>query len=134
MPTGQDATNTPPAIPLYHAPHGRGYKLLELPPELVTLLESDNPPTLTLHSTPTAAILKTPAGPNANAKTYSLRQKNTSNALMLLEPTDPADSNSTTGIRAIATVHETIELVPEEGEAPAPRARGKWHERFGKGR
>lgn len=31
-------------IPLSHAPDGVGYKLLELPPELVELLESENPP------------------------------------------------------------------------------------------
>lgn len=34
----------PPSIPLAHAPDGLGYKLVELPPELVSLLESDNPP------------------------------------------------------------------------------------------
>lgn len=31
-------------IPLVHAPDGKGYKLLELPPELLALLESDRPP------------------------------------------------------------------------------------------
>jgi sister chromatid cohesion protein DCC1 len=31
-------------IPLSHAPENVSYKLLELPPELVELLESDNPP------------------------------------------------------------------------------------------
>lgn len=31
-------------IPLTHAPNGVGYRLIELPPELATLLESDNPP------------------------------------------------------------------------------------------
>jgi hypothetical protein len=31
-------------IPLWHAPSGVGYKLLELPPELVSQLEGDNPP------------------------------------------------------------------------------------------
>ena len=31
-------------IPLAHAPDGAGYKLLELPPELLALLESDDPP------------------------------------------------------------------------------------------
>jgi sister chromatid cohesion protein DCC1 len=40
------------------------------------------------------------------------------------------------GLGAIATVHETIELVPETGDAKAPAtvARGKWHERFARGR
>lgn len=32
-------------IPLWHAPGGVGYKLLELPPELAAQLEGDNPPT-----------------------------------------------------------------------------------------
>jgi len=32
-------------IPLTHAPDGTGYKLLELPPELLELLESQDPPT-----------------------------------------------------------------------------------------
>lgn len=31
-------------IPLQHGPTGVGYKLLELPPEVLALLESDNPP------------------------------------------------------------------------------------------
>ncbi|KAL2267283.1 hypothetical protein VTJ83DRAFT_4560 [Remersonia thermophila] len=153
-------------IPLVHAHDGRGYKLLELPPELLELLESQDPPTLTLHPSPTAALLKTPAG-----KTYSLRQKNTSNALILLEPTtittttgttagtspaggsdsDPSGLEAaavpTTGLRAIATVHETIELVAEAdggggeaaggagaGAAATAKPRGKWHERFARGR
>lgn len=32
------------AIPVVHAPDGVGYKLIELPAELLALLESDNPP------------------------------------------------------------------------------------------
>lgn len=32
-------------IPLYQAPDGVGYKLLELPQELVDLIESENAPT-----------------------------------------------------------------------------------------
>lgn len=31
-------------IPLFHAADGAGYKLLELPPELLELLESNDPP------------------------------------------------------------------------------------------
>ncbi|KAH6632355.1 hypothetical protein F5144DRAFT_573791 [Chaetomium tenue] len=130
-----------PGIPLSHAPDGTGYKLLELPPELLELLESPDPPTLTLHPSPTAALLKTPS------KTYSLRQKNTSNALILLAPTttpttsgDDTSSSSAPaagmGLSTIATVHDTTELVPEDeaAAAPAVKARGKWHEKFGRGR
>ncbi|KAK4248302.1 hypothetical protein C7999DRAFT_40446 [Corynascus novoguineensis] len=124
------------SIPLSHAPDGTGYKLMELPPELLELLESQDPPTLTLHPSPTAALLKTPSA------TYSLRQKNTSNALILLTPTaSPASGRADEGppaarLSTIATVHETIEIVPEDGAAaaPAPKARGKWHEKFGRGR
>ncbi|KAK3949094.1 hypothetical protein QBC32DRAFT_349961 [Pseudoneurospora amorphoporcata] len=177
-------------IPLSHAPDGVGYKLLELPPELVELLESENPPTLTLHPSPTAALLKTTI--NGTPKTYSLRQKNTSNGLILLSPLSqlvsqkepqlaaaPAqqalapqtkNTNKNTayydklletvdemdveqpqqqqeekevgmdikvaGLRTLTTLHETIELVPEaeDASAPAVKARGKWHEKFARGR
>ncbi|KAK3898960.1 hypothetical protein C8A05DRAFT_46850 [Staphylotrichum tortipilum] len=138
------STLNQPGIPLSHAPDGTGYKLLELPPELLELLKGPDPPTLTLHPSPTAALLKTPT------KTYSLRQKNTSNALILLAPslhtdattstsaaTTTTDSSSDAGLHTIATVHETIELVPEAEAAVAvatPQARGKWHEKFGRGR
>ncbi|KAL2257599.1 hypothetical protein VTK26DRAFT_9422 [Humicola hyalothermophila] len=130
-------------IPLSHAPTNTGYKLLELPPELLELLESQDPPTLTLHPSPTAALLKTPS------KTYSLRQKNTSNSLILLTPNlssssshsssneDEATTIPSIGLDAIATLHETIELVPEaagDAPAPAPKPRGKWHEKFGRAR
>ncbi len=87
-----------------------------------------DPHSLTLHPSPTAALLKTPS------KTYSLRQKNTSNALILLTPIVASDT--TPGLNAIATVHETIELVSEAEAAAeaAPKPRGKWHEKFGRGR
>ncbi|EAQ87549.1 predicted protein [Chaetomium globosum CBS 148.51] len=134
---------TSPGIPLSHAPDGTGYKLLELPPELLELLESPDPPTRNaLHPSPTAALLRT------KSKTYSLRQKNTSNALILLAPTattttgDDGTSSSPTaavvvgGLSTIATVHDTTELVPEDeaAAAPAAKARGKWHEKFGRSR
>ncbi|KAK1834245.1 hypothetical protein QBC39DRAFT_379797 [Podospora conica] len=125
-------------IPVYHAPRSGssslvGYKLLELPDELVALLESDNPPTLTLTPSPTVGLLRTP-GPDG--KTYSLRQKNTSNALILLEPVSVPgqDGTAAAALRAFATVHETVELVPEAGEVPAVVKRGKWHEKFARGR
>lgn len=138
-------SSQPPAtagLPLNHAPNGVGYKLLELPPELLALLDSDAPPTLRLESpssstttatvAPAAALLRTPDG----TKTWSLRQKNTSNALILLHA-DPAAG----ALAAVATLHDTVELVPEAASAPnaaAPAAaipaRGKWHERFGRTR
>ncbi|KAK3339148.1 hypothetical protein B0H65DRAFT_475521 [Neurospora tetraspora] len=179
------STQANAGIPLSHAPDGVGYKLLELPPELVELLESPNPPTLTLHPSPTAALLKTTI--NGLPKTYSLRQKNTSNGLILLsplsqspnptqpppEPPQPPHTSDNQakepgedemeieheqhqeqhqeqdqqgagmmeeikipGLRTLTTLHETIELVPEveDASAPAVKARGKWHEKFARGR
>lgn len=122
-------------VPLNHAPaadsssnssSGAGYKLLELPPDLLALLECPSPPTLRLASTPTAGLVRAPDG-----RTWSLLQKNTSNALILLRA-DPRDQSLST----VATVHETVELVPEAQSAAAPTtvARGKWHEKFGKTR
>ncbi|KAM7200583.1 hypothetical protein V8F33_003788 [Rhypophila sp. PSN 637] len=139
------------AIPLYLAPDGAGYRLMELPQELVDLIESDDAPTMIkLTPTPTAAVLKTPI------RNYSLRQKNTSNGLILLRlvaNTEPStsdtvmtDDHSTTkekkrekpkvSLHAFATLHETVELLPlEDGqeEPPVPKL-GKWHEKLMRGR
>ncbi|KAM0512453.1 hypothetical protein ACHAPE_008776 [Trichoderma viride] len=121
-------------IPLRHQPDDIGYRLIELPPELQSLLESDNPPVLTLESSETSALLKSPD------RTYSLRQKNTSNSVILLSPLDSSTA-SNPGIAAISTIHETVELelVPEHAAAASGQlkntgSRGKWHEMFGKGR
>lgn len=119
-------------IPLNHAPSATTYKLLELPPDLLALLESDSPPTLRLEPSPTAGLLKTP-----DNKTWSLRQKNTSNALILLQASGPGqDSAAAASLSTVATLHETVELVPEAESAAAPvvAAKGKWHEKFGKTR
>lgn len=121
-------------IPLNHAPSAATYKLLELPPDLLALLESDSPPTLRLEPSPTAGLLKTP-----DNKTWSLRQKNTSNALILLQASGPGSGpgqDSAAALSTVATLHETVELVPEAESAAAPvvAAKGKWHEKFGKTR
>ncbi|KAL7924554.1 hypothetical protein ACQKWADRAFT_311326 [Trichoderma austrokoningii] len=121
-------------IPFRHQPDDTGYRLIELPPELQSLLESDNPPVLTLESSETSALLKSPD------RTYSLRQKNTSNSIILLSPS-ASSTASNQGIAAIATIHETVELelVPEHvasasGQLKNTGSRGKWHEMFAKGR
>ncbi|KAG6000775.1 hypothetical protein E4U54_001290 [Claviceps lovelessii] len=120
-------------IRLTHKPHDSGYRLLELPPDLVSLLESPTAPILTLQESDTAALLRTPD------KTYNLRQKNTSNALFLLSPTQSPDSPEPQ-VAIVATIHETVELdvvpdVPARADKPLDTgSRGKWHERFGKGR
>ncbi|EHK17916.1 uncharacterized protein TRIVIDRAFT_67141 [Trichoderma virens Gv29-8] len=116
-------------IPLHHRPDDTGYRLIELPPELESLLESENAPVLTLEPSETSALLKTPD------RTYALRQKNTSNSVILLSPTPDQ------GMAAISTIHETVELelVPQAtstsgGPLKNTGSRGKWHEMFGKGR
>lgn len=120
-------------VPLCHAPSATTYKLLELPPDLLALLESDSPPPLRLEPSPTAGLLKTP-----DNKTWSLRQKNTSNALILLQAsgTGSVPGQDSANVSTIATLHETVELVPEAESAAAPvvAAKGKWHEKFGKTR
>ncbi|KAI1143113.1 hypothetical protein F5Y05DRAFT_367525 [Hypoxylon sp. FL0543] len=119
-------------IPLNHAPDGIGYKLLELPPELLALLESDNPPVLNIEPSTNSAILK------CGTQSWGLRQKNTSNALILLKSSDGTNSSSSQisegTLKTIATVRDTIELVSEPTEKTAPVSRGKWHEKFARGR
>ncbi|KAH8736517.1 hypothetical protein BGZ61DRAFT_442153 [Ilyonectria robusta] len=122
-------------IPVRHIPDDAGYRLIELPPELVSLLESDNAPVLTIEASDTSALLKTPN------KTYALRQKNTSNALMILTPCATPDSPEQ-GIAIVSTIRETVELEVVPDKAPGAASgglkntgsKGKWHERFGKNR
>jgi sister chromatid cohesion protein DCC1 len=122
-------------IPLRHQPDDVGYRLIELPPDLEHLLESDTAPVLTLESSATSAILRTPD------KAYSFRQKNTSNALILLSAVPSSESEPGQSLTAISTIHETVELDPYHerdastaGSARTTGSKGKWHERFGRNR
>ncbi|KAF7903204.1 uncharacterized protein EAF01_006253 [Botrytis porri] len=142
------------------------FKLLELPPELLTLLESDVPPTLLLTSSPQlphhAHLLVSPSTstststtqPPSTKKIYLLRQKNTSNPLMLLSPSTHLSSPSTTpqpSITRIGSISDTIELIEKEEEVISGEANdkekepkvtkktatgkvNKWHEKFAKSR
>jgi hypothetical protein len=87
---------------------------------------------LRIESSETSAVIKTPN------KTYALRQKNTSNALMLLSPMSSPSSDEPfgQGISIISTIRETVELdtVPEKAAAKSAPGKGKWHERFGRNR
>ncbi|ROT42908.1 hypothetical protein SODALDRAFT_319481 [Sodiomyces alkalinus F11] len=126
-------------IRLDFAPDGRNYRLFELPPELESLLQSPTAPVLYLKQpeNESSAVLT-----NVQGKTYTLQQKNTSNSLLLLtpssttsHPSQPGESTQTThhGLTAVAALHETIELVTQAPTAEQ-KARGKWHERFGRNR
>ncbi|KAJ4270146.1 hypothetical protein NW762_001819 [Fusarium torreyae] len=122
--------------PVQHNPSSANHRLIELPPDLQSLLESDDAPVLTIESSDTSALLKTPT------KTYALRQKNTSNAMMLLSPS-PSDGTPEQGISIISTIKETVELdtVPDKATGTSGGTvksiggpKGKWHERFGRNR
>ncbi|SPN99882.1 uncharacterized protein DNG_02734 [Cephalotrichum gorgonifer] len=90
-----------PGIPLKYTA-SNPYRLLELPPDLLELLESDSPPTLHLEpGTPNAVLV-------APGKRYILTQRNTSNSLILLSP-----EGETGGLGIVGTMHETIEVTPE---------------------
>ncbi|CAG9980528.1 unnamed protein product [Clonostachys byssicola] len=124
-------------VPLFNLPDDVGYRLIELPPELQTLLESDQAPVLTLESSPSSALLRTAD------KTYALRQKNTSNALIILKPHTPDPSNPEEGMALISTIKETVDLeavkdpatvLEPAGPAKNTGSKGKWHERFGRNR
>ncbi|KAI1853381.1 hypothetical protein JX265_000123 [Neoarthrinium moseri] len=125
------STQTDAGVLLTHAPDGVGYKLLELPPELLAELESEDPPTLSLESSSTSAVIK------HGDKSWGMRQKNTSNALILLRPAETTTDSShipEVGLKAVATIHDSVELVSEAAASVAPAARGKWHEKFARGR
>ncbi|KAK2742917.1 hypothetical protein FQN57_005047 [Myotisia sp. PD_48] len=83
------------SLPFTHTQPQQLFRLLELPPELLELLESDNPPTLSLKSPPNATDnpSQKSAKPQAAfvnlctpSTTYSLRQVNSSNSILLLRP------------------------------------------------
>ncbi|CAM1511702.1 Fc.00g092150.m01.CDS01 [Cosmosporella sp. VM-42] len=120
-------------ITVSHVPDDRGYRLIELPPELQSLLESDTAPVLTIEADDASALLKTPN------KTYALRQKNTSNALILLSP-HTSSASPEQGLALISSIQETVELdvVPEKTPGVGPLkntgSKGKWHEKFGRNR
>ncbi|KAJ8060217.1 hypothetical protein OCU04_010560 [Sclerotinia nivalis] len=132
----------------------QAFKLLELPAELLALLESDTPPTLQIsassHPPHHAHLTISNSVPNSIPKTYILRQKNTSNPLMLLSPSttqmteehDPSSFTPQPSITRISSVEQTIELIEqdqEEGQELAkkkekPAKVNKWHEKFAQSR
>ena len=116
------ASSEPLSIPISSTSPQQPFKLLELPTELLALLESSDPPTLTLKSDPATshALL---CSPNA---TYRVQQKNSSNPLMILKPAAGADG----GVTTISKIEDTLELLPYvEGEEKAVK-KNKWHEKF----
>ncbi|KAG9194695.1 hypothetical protein G6011_04730 [Alternaria panax] len=113
MATQQDQGGVPFSI----AHQQQHFRLLELPPELVELLDAPNPPLLSLKSpaqsaapgtsnaTPAYAVLCTPS------KTFQLRQVQTSNSLFVTQPALEARGNDipAPATRAIALCTATLE-------------------------
>ncbi|KAH8594540.1 hypothetical protein B0O99DRAFT_513764 [Bisporella sp. PMI_857] len=81
---------------------------------------------------------------NAGTKTYQIRQKSTSNPIMILQPSTTcpttADDSSTfiprPSLCSIAKAEDTLELILEDPEAikKGPPKVNKWHEKFAKSR
>ncbi|KAG9230818.1 hypothetical protein BJ875DRAFT_139448 [Amylocarpus encephaloides] len=129
-------------IPFSASHNQQPFKLLELPPELLALLESDNPPEITITSSAPTATTPGYAILGSGDKKYQMRQKNTSNPIMVLQPssTQPTkDDDAETfvpqsSMTAISKIEDTIELIREESVAKAPLKVNKWHEKFAKSR
>jgi hypothetical protein len=75
-------------------------------------------------------------------KKYQMRQKNTSNPIMILQPSstfpteadDAANFIPTPSVSTISKIEDTIELIVQEAETKAPPKVNKWHEKFAKSR
>lgn len=71
-----------------------------------------------------------------------MRQKNTSNPIMILQPsrafpTESDDAETFIPVPSVTTVskiEDTIELILQEAEAKAVPKVNKWHEKFAKSR
>ncbi|TVY93752.1 hypothetical protein LAWI1_G000890, partial [Lachnellula willkommii] len=127
-------------IPFSANHNQQAFKLLELPPELLALLESDKPPAITITSSPATATTPGYAILCSGDKKYQMRQKNTSNPIMILQPstTFPTEADDAAtfipvpSITTISKIEDTIELIVQEAEAKAPPKVNKWHEKFAK--
>ncbi|KAL6710087.1 hypothetical protein ACN47E_009878 [Coniothyrium glycines] len=125
MATQQDVGGVPFSV----AHHFHPFRLLELPPEIVDLIDAPHPPHLTLKShapRPSAAS----GGPSAKPayavlctpnKTFQLRQVQTSNSLFVTQPALETHGNAIPipATCAIASCTATLELHPSTASAVA---------------
>ncbi|CZS96326.1 uncharacterized protein RAG0_05701 [Rhynchosporium agropyri] len=136
------ATQYTTDIPFSSSQTQQAFKLLELPSELLALLESENPPTFTIASSPSTLTAPGYALLCHGTKQYQMRQKNTSNPLLILQPssTGPtvADDADTfipqPSVTAISKIEDTIELILEDEGKKKEVKVNKWHEKFAKTR
>ncbi|KAF2734936.1 sister chromatid cohesion protein-like protein Dcc1 [Polyplosphaeria fusca] len=113
MATQQDAGGVPFSI----AHDMRQFRLLELPAELLALLDAPDPPLLSMKSQapssakPAYVVLCTPTS------TFQLRQVQTSNTVLITQPTLEAHDSDipVPTTRAMATCTTTLELHPADG-------------------
>ncbi|KAF2200086.1 sister chromatid cohesion protein-like protein Dcc1 [Delitschia confertaspora ATCC 74209] len=103
-------------FPLSISHNLRQFRLLELPPDLLELIDSPHPPSLSIKAQAPSAAAATPTAKPAYAvlctptRTYQLRQVQTSNSVYITQP-DPKRS-SQAGISAIASCSATLEPHP----------------------
>ncbi|KAI9053130.1 hypothetical protein LZ554_003397 [Drepanopeziza brunnea f. sp. 'monogermtubi'] len=142
------ATQYTTDIPISSSHTQQAFKLLELPPELLSLLESENPPTLTITSSASTTSSTTPSYAILTHGTnqYQMRQKNTSNPLLILQPsrTGPTHADDADGfvsqpsVTAVAKIEDTLELILQEEAGPGAKKKeakvNKWHEKFARSR
>uniref|UniRef100_A0A0B7K160 Uncharacterized protein n=1 Tax=Bionectria ochroleuca TaxID=29856 RepID=A0A0B7K160_BIOOC len=116
----------------------RGVPLFNLPDDVATGSSSSLP-----SFKPSLKATRPPSLLRTADKTYALRQKNTSNALIILKPHTPDPSNPEEGMALISTIKETVDLeavkdpaavLEPAGPAKNTGSKGKWHERFGRNR
>ncbi|KAL1969683.1 hypothetical protein VTN77DRAFT_8236 [Rasamsonia byssochlamydoides] len=122
------STQTAQSIRFTHTFPQQGFRLLELPPELVELLSSDDPPTLLLKSPSPDAYQSTTTTADADTreyvnlctptKTFRVRQVHSSNSIHLIRPSNgnnipsngEAEVNFAETVTAIAKCGSTLEL------------------------
>ncbi|OQO09489.1 hypothetical protein B0A48_04890 [Cryoendolithus antarcticus] len=100
------------------------FRLLELPPELLEILTSANPPTLYFKS---AEVAPGESAGNAvlctHDKTYNIRQKNSSNTVYVLQPHESNDESGKQRIQIISQPQSTLETTPAPKPCAAPYIR-----------
>ncbi|KAI4704014.1 hypothetical protein J4E81_001078 [Alternaria sp. BMP 2799] len=123
MATQQDEGGVPFSI----AHQQQHFRLLELPPEIVELIDAPNPPLLSIKSQVQSAASGTSNAKPAYAvlctpnKTFQLRQVQTSNSLYIAQPALEAHGNEipTPATRAIALCTATLEAHASTASATA---------------
>ncbi|MCJ1451461.1 hypothetical protein MMC28_001798 [Mycoblastus sanguinarius] len=100
----------------------QNFRLLELPPSLLELINANQPPNLFLKSS-APIVANGPAQASSNAvlctddRTYQVRQVHSSNSVFILQPSEASrlaedDSIPSSSLLAIAQCTATLELIP----------------------